>query len=129
MDSTLARYRTLLDIFESIAAHRRLGDFFKAVSQSLASTIPFDGIGVSLYEEESQKTQLYLLETDVQSDIPIGQTFSGEEAATAAVLQTGIPFYASDLESEQRFPAVNLMLRRHGIRSYCVIPLSTARYP
>jgi formate hydrogenlyase transcriptional activator len=127
MEDILVRYRTLLDIFESVGAHRQLADFFLALSHSLAGIIPFDGIGVSLYDEEHQSTQLYLLQTGVPSDIPVGQNFRAEEAPTAAVLETGVPFYAPDLEHEEHFPAVNRILRRHGIRSYCVIPLYTAR--
>jgi formate hydrogenlyase transcriptional activator len=127
MGTSLSRYRALLEISEAIGAHRRLADFFEELSRSLSGIIRFDGIGVSLYDEEKQTAQLYLLQTGIKSDIPVGQVFQADEAPTASVVRTGSHFYAADLEREERFPAVNAILRRHGIRSYCVLPLLTAR--
>lgn len=127
MNDTLARYRTLLEISESIAAHRQFTDFFQGLSRSLARILSFAGIGISLYEPEKRSTQLYMLVTGMATEVPVGQTFTEEEAPTAFVLDTQEPIYIPDLDREDRFPAVNDMLRRHGMRSYCALPLITAR--
>jgi formate hydrogenlyase transcriptional activator len=127
MSDALARYQTLLEISESIAAHRQLSEFFGELSRSLERILSFAGIGISLYEPEKRSTQLYMLITGTPSEIPIGQTFKEEEAPTTVVLETQEPIYIPDLDREDRFPAVNGILRRHGIRSYCVLPLITAR--
>ncbi len=128
MNDVLARYQALLEISESIASHRQLPDFFQELSRSLARILSFAGIGISLYEPEKRSTRLYLLVTGMPSELPIGQTFKEEEAPTALVLDTQEPIYIPDLDREDRFPAVNSILRRHGIRSYCVLPLITARH-
>jgi formate hydrogenlyase transcriptional activator len=127
MENNLSRYRALVEISEAIGAHRQLSDFFAELNRSLSGIIRFDGIAVSLYDEEKQTTRLYLLQTGLQSDIPVGHVFRADEAPTASVVQTGTHFYAPDLEREDRFPAVSAILRRHAIRSYCVLPLATAR--
>jgi hypothetical protein len=77
MNDTLERYRTLLNLFEAIGVHRQLADFLAALERGLASIVAFDGIGVSLYDEEQQTGQLYLLQTGIPSDIPIGPGVPG----------------------------------------------------
>jgi formate hydrogenlyase transcriptional activator len=127
MDETAVRYQTLLEISESIATHRQFSGLFQYLSRSLRRIISFDGMGLSLYDQERRTTQLYLVETSGPNEIPIGQVFPLEEAPTAEVLRTRQPFYVPDLGEEGRFPAINSLLRRHGVRSYCVLPLATAR--
>ena len=123
----LARYRALLQINELIGAHRRFEDFFRELSRSLSRIIPFEGIGVSIYDTARETTELFLLETGEPTDFPVGQIFPLEETSAPEILKTRQPLYVPDLERETRFPAVKSLLRSHGIRSYCVLPLSTAR--
>jgi formate hydrogenlyase transcriptional activator len=127
LKGTLARYQALLEISELIAAHRRFANLFRNLNRLLCRIIPSEGIGLSLYDTARQTTQLFLLETEKPSDLPVGQTFPLEEAPASEILKTQQPLYVPDLEQETRFPAVNGILRRQGIRSYCVVPLSTAR--
>jgi formate hydrogenlyase transcriptional activator len=124
----LARYGALLEIIESISAHRRFEDYFRALSRSLSGIIPFEGIGISIYDTARQTSQLFMLETGaLQSDIPVGQTFPLQGNPGAEILETGQPIYVPDLGKENRFVSLTGILRRHGIRSYCVLPLTTAR--
>jgi len=127
MDETAARYQTLLEISQSIATHRQFSHFFQALSRSLSRIISFDGMGVSLCDKERRTTRLYLVETRGPNEFPVGQVFPLEEAPIAEVLHTRRPFYVPDVEAERRFPVINSLLRRHGVRSYCVLPLATAR--
>jgi formate hydrogenlyase transcriptional activator len=127
MDSISERYRALFEISEAIAAHRQFADFFQGLKNSLGRIIPFDGIGVSLFDPEQQITRLYLHESGMRSEVPVGQTFRAEESPTASVLEAQQPFYAPDLDQEDRFPAICSILRRNDIRSYCVLPLCTAQ--
>ncbi len=124
---TSARYRALLEINESISAHRRFEDFFRELSRSLSRIIPFDGIGISIYDTERQTARLFLLESGKPTDFPVGQEFPLEETSAPEILKTRKPVYMPDIERECRFPAIISLLRRYRIRSYCVLPLSTAR--
>ncbi len=127
MDETAARYKTLLEISESIGAHREFSQFFQALKRSLGRVISFDGMGVSLCDKEQRTTRLYLVETSAPNEMPVGQVFPLEEAPIAEVLRTRRPLYVPDVERETRFPFINSLLSRHGVRSYCVLPLATAR--
>ena len=122
-----ARYRALLKLTELISVHRHFEDFFRELARSLSGIIPFEGIGLSIYSDDRQTSKLFLLEAEKPNDIPVGHVFPLAETPASEILATGRPYYAPDLEQETRFPTVSGMLRRHGIRSYCVLPLSTAR--
>ncbi len=127
MDSVSEQYRALLEISESIAAHRRFEDFFQALKGSLGRIIRFDGIGISLHDPEQRTMTLFLAESGSSLEPLVGRTFSAEETPTADLLETKQPYYVPDIEKEERFPIIREMSRRHGIRSYCVFPLFTAR--
>jgi len=122
-----ARHQALLRLAESIGVHRRFEDFFRELGRSLYGIIPFEGVGLSIYDTDRQTTKLFLLEAEKPNDIPVGQIFPLAETPASLILATRRPYYSPDLEQETRFPAVSDMLRRHGIRSYCILPLSTAR--
>ncbi len=124
---TLARYQALLKIIESISAHSSFEDFFRELSQSLSSIIPFDGISMTLWDTDRQTTKLYLIHSDKPHDFPLGQSYPLKESPAFEILITRQPFYAPDIEKEVRFPLINDLLRQGGIRSYCVVPLASAR--
>ena len=124
---TLARYRALLEINELISAHHRFEDFFRELSRSLSRIIQFEGIGLSIYDLNRQTSQLFLFEAEKPNDIPVGRIFPLKETPASEILKTRRPIYMPDLEQETRFPSVCDLLRRHAIRSYCILPLATAR--
>jgi formate hydrogenlyase transcriptional activator len=121
------RYRVLLEISELIAAHQRFEDLFRDLNKSLSSVLSFEGIAISLYDMRQRTARLFLLESCRPNDIPVGEIYSLEETPALEILKSQQPIYVPDLEQERRFPAIHQMLRRHGVRSYCIFPLSTAR--
>ncbi len=123
----LARYRALLEINESIGAHRRFEDFFRELSRSLSRIISFEGMSISLYDTASRTSKLFLLETGSPTDFPVGQVFPLADSPGSVILETLQPLYIPDLEQETRFAGLRTILGRYGIRSYCVLPLATAR--
>ncbi len=127
MDESASRCQTLLEISESIGSHSHFSEFFQGLSRSLSRAIPFDGMGISLCDKEQGTARLYLVETGGPNEAPDGQVFPLEQVPIAEVLRTRRPFYVSDLEAETRFPVLSSLLRRHGVRSYCVLLLATAR--
>ncbi|MCZ2155491.1 MAG: sigma 54-interacting transcriptional regulator [Bryobacterales bacterium] len=126
-DLLRARYETLLEISDSIASHQNLADLLRALRPSLARLIPFDGLGLMLFDPQRRVTKVYRLETSIREDLPEDLEFPADETPTALVLETGRPFYAADLSRESRFPTVAAMLLQSGVYSYCVLPLFTER--
>jgi formate hydrogenlyase transcriptional activator len=53
--------------------------------------------------------------------------FSMEESIAAVVWQTQQPLIISDTECETRFTTAIKLIRTHGVRSSCLVPLTTAR--
>jgi formate hydrogenlyase transcriptional activator len=80
-------------------------------------------MGVGIYDENAH--QIYLTsygEPGVPLKVP---QFAPEETFTWWVYQHQQPLIIPSLDSETRFPAVAEMLKNRGVRSVCVLPLTT----
>lgn len=125
----LSRSQALLQVAESIAHHRDLADLFHDLAARLHDVAHFDYLNLLLHDPERQVMRLHLLETLGQKpsqlrvglELPIASTPSGR------VLETQTPFVVSDVETEPSFPSLMQTLRREGVRSFCVVPLTTAQ--
>ncbi|MGH8564502.1 MAG: sigma 54-interacting transcriptional regulator [Gammaproteobacteria bacterium] len=120
------QYRTLLEVSESIAAHRDLPELFHEIAQSLDRVVHFAYMRLILYDAERNVMRVHLLEAanpspDVCQDLPV------EESPGGWVWQTQRPLVVSNLENETRFPRVTALLRQQGMRSFCAVPLTTAQ--
>ena len=62
-DPTRARYETLLEVAESIAAHRQLSTLFADLSRLLKRLVPFDFISLTLLDPKERMVRLHILET------------------------------------------------------------------
>jgi formate hydrogenlyase transcriptional activator len=122
-----ARYRALLEIAALIGTHRRFEDFFRELGRSLSRFIPSEGIGISIYDMVRRTSQLFLHEADNLNDVPVGLVLPLDDAPASQIIVTQQPYYAPDIDKETRFAALKTQLFRKGIRSICVLPLSTAR--
>ena len=124
-----SRSQALLQVAESIAHHRDLAELFHDLAARLHGVAHFDYLNLVLHDPERQVMRLHLLETlrakptqlRVGRESPIGSTPSGR------VLETQEAFVVSDVEAETSFPALMEALRQEGVRSFCVVPLTTAQ--
>jgi len=124
-----SRSQALLQVAESIAHHRDLAELFHDLAARLHDVAHFDYLNLVLHDPERQVMRLHLLETlrakptqlRVGRESPIGSTPSGR------VLETQEAFVVSDVEAETSFPALMEALRQEGVRSFCVVPLTTAQ--
>ncbi|PYU29107.1 MAG: Fis family transcriptional regulator [Acidobacteria bacterium] len=124
-----SRSQALLQVAESIAHHRDLAELFHDLAARLHGVAHFDYLNLVLHDPERQVMRLHLLETlrakptqlRVGGESPIGSTPSGR------VLETQEAFVVSDVEAETSFPALMEALRQEGVRSFCVVPLTTAQ--
>lgn len=121
------RYRALVEISELISAHLRFEDFFRELSRALSRIIHFKSMGISLYDEAAHTTRLFLRETTEPDEFPLGQILSMDGTPAPEILSKQRPLYVPDIEKENCFPAIRSILLDKGIRSYCVLPLFTAR--
>jgi formate hydrogenlyase transcriptional activator len=129
LEDTRARYETLLEVAESISAHRQLSTLFADLSRCLRRLVDFDFISLVLLENNQSErvVRLHVLETTrpVVGDPP--SIYSLSESPTGIALQTRRPFYVADIDVEPRCVMVRDLLRANGINSYCTLPLFTAQ--
>jgi formate hydrogenlyase transcriptional activator len=121
------RLRLLLEVSESITAHRNLAELFHALAQRLPQTLQFSYIALVLHDAERDVMRLHLLEAPRPVQIPRGFELPINESVAGWVWQHQQPVILTDVEHETRFPKVIQMIRDAGIRSFCTVPLNTAR--
>jgi formate hydrogenlyase transcriptional activator len=127
-DPTHARYETLLEVAESIAAHRQLSTLFADLSRCLNTLVSFDFISLTLLDSRGHFVRMHLLQTDrevigdpSQESVPVDQT------PTGAAIRTRQPQYIANVSTDDRFPVIRPVLLANGIESVCVLPLFTAQ--
>jgi formate hydrogenlyase transcriptional activator len=126
-DATRARYEALLEVAESIAAHRQLSTLFADLSRFLNRLVSFDFISLTLLDARQGVVRLHILETDRPVVGPATESLPSGEAPTGLVLNTRQPYYVADGDEERRFPILREVFRANGIQSFCVLPLFTAQ--
>jgi len=124
-----SRSQALLQVAESIAHHRDLTDLFHDLAARLHDVAHFDYLNLVLHDPERQVMRLHLLETlrEKPTHLRVGQELPMAATPSGRVLETQDPFVVSDVETETFFPSLMDALRQEGVRSFCVVPLTTAQ--
>ena len=120
------RLRLLLEVSESIASYRDLGELFQVLSQRLPQLVPFDFINLVLHDPAKDVMRLQILTTDVPSTILPGLETPVDDSPGGWAWKTQQPLMIPNLENETRFPTLTPRLLENGVRSYCAVPLTTA---
>lgn len=119
------QYRTLLEVSESIVSHRELTELFHDLAPRLHRAVQFDFINLILHEPERNVMRSNVLETpDPNYTCPSGEC--PMESLGGLVWQTQQPWVVSAMERDTRFPEVTQWLADRGIKSLCVLPITTA---
>jgi Transcriptional regulator containing GAF, AAA-type ATPase, and DNA binding domains len=122
------QYRTLLEVSESIAAHRDLRELFHDLAHRLHRVVRFEQMRLILYDTKRNFMRVHILEAPNQSGDVLGcQELPVEESPGGWVWQTQEPLVVSNIEKETRFPCVTALMRQQGVKSFCVVPLTTAQ--
>jgi formate hydrogenlyase transcriptional activator len=125
--ATGARYETLLEVAESIAAHRQLSTLFADLSRCLQRLVSFDYINLTLLDAKANVFRLHILQTEHEIVGPTPRDIPFDESPSGLVLRTRQPYTVSDVGAAQGFPVLEDLLRSNGVQSYCVLPLFTAQ--
>src|SRR5437773_7388763 len=126
---TLAeQYQALLEVSEAIAVHRDLPSLFHDLVQRLHHVVNFEYMRLLLHDSERDVMRLHTLEApDQKCDVLGCQELPVDESPGGWVWQKQVPLVVSDVEKETRFPRVTELMRQQGVKSYCVVPLTTAQ--
>src|SRR6202790_4344392 len=117
------RYEALLRVSQTLISIRSSEELFSILARELRAVVNFYVMGVGIYDEEAHEmpTKSYG-EPGVPLQVP---KFAPEETFSWWVYQHQQPLVIPSLDAETRFPAVAEMLRNRGVRSICVLPLTT----
>ena len=124
--SALERYLALLEVSEAIAAHRELPALFHELAERLPGIVRFDFLSLVLHEPARNTMRLHILESREPSPTTPGSELPVNQSPGGRVWETQEPLVISNVDEEARFPQAVQLMRRHSIRSVCMLPLTTA---
>jgi len=119
------KFAALGEMCRAIASHRDLSEIFRSLSPHISQLLPSHYVSVVLHEEQSATMRLHVLHSSEATPDWIGQQFDVDDSPSGLVWQSEEIFVCEDLDREGRFSKTGTLLREHGVRSVCVLPLMT----
>src|SRR6266446_2135501 len=117
------RYEALFRVSQTLISIRSSEELFRLLARELRAVVNFYVMGVGIYDENAHQIRLTSYgEPGVPLQVP---QFAPEETFTWWVYQHQQPLIIPSLDAETRFPAVAEMLKNRGVRSVCVLTLTT----
>ena len=120
------RYRALLDVAESIAAHLDLDQLLHDLAQRLPRVVDVNFLAVSLHDPDRHVMKLHILQANIPTDVRPGFETAVEEDPAGWVWQSQQPLLVPDIADERRWPTITRLMGEDGVRSFCLVPLTTA---
>jgi len=127
-DTSVATYCALLQVTEAIASHHDLGELFHELAQGLPEVLPFSYIAMILHDPARNIMRVQILEAPDPRHIKAGLELPVDQSTGGWVWQHQQPLVCTDVMQETRFPKAIQLIRAEGIRSFCMVPLTTARH-
>ncbi|MEJ2007263.1 MAG: sigma 54-interacting transcriptional regulator [Acidobacteriota bacterium] len=127
MAANEGRYRTLLQIADLIAQHRDLAGLFQDLTRHLQSVVSSDYLNYALYDPDRNVMRLNLIDSAAPEKLPDTLDMPVDNSHSGQVWQTQQFFVLNEAVTEAPFEPTQPILRKYGIKSYCVMPLSTAQ--
>ena len=124
-DLLLERYRTLLDISESIARLVDVGAVVHDLAHRLSRVAHVHVVGLSLHNPERGVMRLHTIQANVPADVVGGHEWPVADCPDGWVWDTGQPLLIPDLGREHRWPKVIPLMQEDDTQSLCVVPLTT----
>src|SRR3989475_585265 len=117
-------HRMLLDVSHATASHRDLKSLLCDLAGLLRRVARFDRLAIVLHDPERDVMRLHTIvsleptfTTDLELPVP--------ESPAGLVWQTQRPLVVPRIDRETRFAEVRRILRAEGMRSFCILPLTT----
>ena len=123
------QYQALLEVSQSVASHRDLTALFRDLVQRLPRVVSFDSLWLVLHDPNCNRMRLHVLEGPAreaaeESAWPLDRPM--EESPSALVWSTQEPLVVSNVEEDPRYLKAFQLLLDNGVRSCCILPLTTA---
>jgi formate hydrogenlyase transcriptional activator len=121
------RYEALRQVSGVIASQADLNGVLENLAHFLPSVVSFEFLGVVLHDAARQVFQLLAFETQLSYDSEVGREIPAAESSAMILLEEQKPIILNDIEKETRFTDLVGHARAHGVRSMCLLPLTSPR--
>ncbi len=122
------RYEALQQASGIIASKADLNGVLENLARFLPSVVSFEFLGVALHDPERRVSRLYAFGGTLAGSTEIGMEVPESEPLVATLLlEEQKPIILNDVEKETRFPDVVKRARQYGVRSLCLLPLTSPR--
>lgn len=123
-EKSIRRYEDLLRATTAIAGYRDIATFRERFASELQRFISFDYVIVNIINSETHAIEWRMFDAPGRND-EITVEFEANETPTAWVYENQKPVIINDWDGESRYPHLRDFLRNFGVRSTCVLPLTT----
>jgi formate hydrogenlyase transcriptional activator len=120
------RYEALIRVSNAIGTHRDPKELFGALVRELHRVVRFDHVGVSIRDEKSNSFRRHFVDAETEADILPDPELKMEESDVWWVYQNQKPLVTSLATQPAQVCKFREILKKHGIRSVCTLPLTTA---
>src|ERR1700737_3116565 len=120
------RYESLVGVSNVIGTHRDPQDLFGALVRELHRVVRFDYVGVSIRDEKSNTFHRHFVDAETEAAIPPDPELTMEESDAWWVYQNQKPLVTSLEAPYAQVCKFQEILKKHGIRCVCTLPLTTA---
>jgi formate hydrogenlyase transcriptional activator len=120
------RYETLIRVSNAIGTHRDPKDLFRALVREVHRVVQFDCVGVSIHDEKSNTFRRHFVDAETEAAIPPDPELAIEESDAWWVYQNQETLVTSLETPYAQVCKFREILKKHGIRSVCTLPLTTA---
>ncbi len=128
-EKTALKLKALGEMCHAIASHRDLSKVFTALSPHISQLLPSHYVSVVLHDEQRGAMRLHVLHSSESTPNWLGQDFEIDDSPSGIAWQSQEVFVCEDLQQEDRFHKVGILLREHHVRSVCVLPLTATAGP
>ena len=120
-----SQHQALLEVTESIATHRDLPALFHDLKERLPRLVNFDTLWLVLHEPARNVMRVHILETPSRAYVDFVER-TIQDAPAGWVWERQEALVVPDLEQEKRFAKAMDSLREISVKSFCILPLTTA---
>src|ERR1700730_10536339 len=117
----------LLEVSEVISQQRDLPALFHDLAGRLHSVVEFDFLTLTLHDPVRNVMRLHILETHIPHEKRAGAESPVDGHPSGLVWKSQEAFVVSDTSDEERYPEFMQRLRDEGVRSFALLPLTTAQ--
>jgi len=120
-----SQHQALLEVTESVSTHRDLPALFHDLKERLPRLVNFDTLWLVLHEPVRNVMRVHILETPSRTYVDFVER-SIEDAPAGWVWERQEALVVPDLGQETRFEAALGSMLEIGVKSFCILPLTTA---